>query len=183
MIATRSVVTPKNSNASLRIAGIISASPCVPVRRYLGTRIARCGGAILPVRGNPAHSLRWGPAVTGGRIKKPSNFAPRRPQNWVLLSASSACQKPCSNGLRNAAAPSSARRPPVLGPRPGAYFPRRPACAPARKIFGTAQVPAVKKIGQVSFLNSHIIILRSETRSLRRRLGRCRNQAPRQRCA
>jgi hypothetical protein len=33
-----------------------SASPCVPVRGYLGTRTARCGGAILPARVSSAHS-------------------------------------------------------------------------------------------------------------------------------
>jgi hypothetical protein len=55
------------------------SDPCAVT---LAREIARCGGAILPVRGNPAHSLRWGPAVTGERIKKSStNYARRRPQN------------------------------------------------------------------------------------------------------
>ena len=41
----------------------ISASPCVPVRGYLGTRSALCGGAILLVRGNSAHPLKMAPCT------------------------------------------------------------------------------------------------------------------------
>jgi hypothetical protein len=50
-----------------------SASPCVPVRGYLGMRPARCGGAILPVRGNPAHCS--GACAVGRGCMKRSGLA------------------------------------------------------------------------------------------------------------
>ena len=82
------------------------------------------------------------------------------------------------------AAPPPTRSAPRLGAPSGSVLSTPPRMRTISEKSGTAQSPCREKnSGQASFFNSRIITLRSVTRNLRRRFGRCQNQAPRHRCA